>query len=211
MLPFLLLVAAGSNTAPPPTDAILTLDELKSYLRIEFDDEDTLLESLISSAQAILENLLGDVPLTSAEGVFVDDTTSGIQFCAPRVIIVPRRPISATVSVVDNDGSTIDSSLYRVDQIKGLVTSKPGTAFANGPYTITCQYGLQYRRDYTSRVVPLLKSMVRDIAADLYQRRTPAASAEGAAGTTATWNASSEVITRLKPHIKSLRPGVSIA
>ena len=35
---------------------ILTVDEVKAHLRIEDDDEDTLIESLIAQAQAVAED-----------------------------------------------------------------------------------------------------------------------------------------------------------
>lgn len=33
--------------------AVLTADEMKNYLRVDFDDDDALIESLITSAQKI--------------------------------------------------------------------------------------------------------------------------------------------------------------
>ena len=38
---------------------IVTLEEVKEHARIDFDDDDALIESKIRSAQAHLENLLG--------------------------------------------------------------------------------------------------------------------------------------------------------
>lgn len=38
---------------------ILTLDEVKNYLRIDLDDDDALIQSFITAAEAYLENATG--------------------------------------------------------------------------------------------------------------------------------------------------------
>jgi hypothetical protein len=64
------------------------------------------------------------------------------------------------------------------------------------------------RSDY-ARLEPLLAEVIIDLAADLYQRRTPGASSETAAGTTVQWDASRETVARIMKTLRLLRLGVA--
>lgn len=48
---------------------ILTLDEVKNYLRVDLDDDDTLIQSFIMAAEAYLKNVTGkEYPETDSGG-----------------------------------------------------------------------------------------------------------------------------------------------
>jgi len=48
---------------------ILTLDEVKNYLRVDLDDDDTLIQSFITAAEAYLKNATGkEYPETDSGG-----------------------------------------------------------------------------------------------------------------------------------------------
>lgn len=48
---------------------ILTLDEVKNYLRVDLDDDDALIQSLIVAAEAYLKNATGkEYPETDSAG-----------------------------------------------------------------------------------------------------------------------------------------------
>jgi uncharacterized phage protein (predicted DNA packaging) len=48
---------------------ILSLDEAKNYLRVDLDDDDTLIQSFITAAENYLQNATGkDYPETDDEG-----------------------------------------------------------------------------------------------------------------------------------------------
>lgn len=184
--------------------ALPTVSELKAYLRIENAAEDTLLAALLLRAKAMLEQWT-DVPIT-AEAQTAMDRAESVALPVTSLIF-PRRPFTVT-SVVDSDGVTVPSADYYIDGTSGIIYAKTGIAFPFGPYTITAMCGLTLRADY-ARLEPLLSEAIIDLAADLYQRRTPGASSETAAGTTVQWDASRETVARVMKTLRLLRLGVA--
>jgi uncharacterized phiE125 gp8 family phage protein len=183
--------------------ALPTLPELKAYLRIETNEEDALCAVLLTHATAMLEQWM-DVPIVARSRTVLDMTTGQ---SAARALVFPGRPIGS-VTVVNGDNNTVDPAMYLVDAFSGLVYGKHGFVFANGPYTVTATCGLSLRADY-AQVLPLLSQMILDIAADLYQRRTPAAANETGAGTSISWDVSRETVARVMKSLRVLRLAVA--
>lgn len=185
--------------------ALPTVSDLKAYLRIEHDAENALLAALLVRAQAQVEAWC-DVPITAEAQTFVDagDTLD----TALTSLIFPRRPI-ANVTAVDADGNTVPAAEYRVNSNAGMLISNPGESFLYPPYTITADVGLSLRPDY-ARIEPLIGALLLDLAADLYQRRTPSAASETAAGTSVTWDVSRDAAARALKAIRTLRLGTAL-
>jgi uncharacterized phiE125 gp8 family phage protein len=186
--------------------ALPTLNDLKSYLRIESNAEDTLLQALLARAQAMLEGWT-DTPITAMSQTALDRAES-LAVHPVTSLIFPRRPCQIT-AVVDANGATVDASKYYTDGTAGLIYAKPTYAFYDGPYTITANVGLSLRADY-ARLEPLLSQALLDLAADLYQRRTPGASSESAADTAITWDASRDTVARIMYTLRLLKLGVAL-
>lgn len=184
--------------------ALPTTADLKSYLRIESTAEDTLLGLLLGRAKAMLEGWI-DCPITAESQTAVD---RGETLETPLISLVfPRRPIGS-VTVIDYSGDTVPGTVYTVDARSGMLWLNPGEVFDNPPYTITAQVGLSLRSDY-ARIEPLLNEMILDLAADLYQRRTPGAASEKAGDTTIAWDTSRETVARVMKSLRLLRLGVA--
>ena len=184
--------------------ALPTTADLKSYLRIESTAEDTLLGLLLGRAKAMLEGWI-DCPIT-AESQSAVDRAESLEMPVLSLVF-PRRPIGS-VSLVDAEGATVASTTYTVDARSGMLYAKAGEEFGAGPYTITAQVGLSLRADY-ARIEPLLNEMILDLAADLYQRRTPGAASEKAGDTTISWDTSRETVARVMKSLRLLRLGVA--
>lgn len=184
--------------------ALPTAADLKSYLRIEQDVEDTLLTALLARAVAMLEGWV-DTPITARAYTYID-RCHGER--APRALVLPRRPVSVT-QVVDAEGAVVDPLTYSVDADAGMIWGVSGTRFPVAPYTITASAGMSLWSDYAQRE-PVLAEMVLDLAADLYQRRTPGAASETGAGTSVTWDVSRETIARVQKSIRALKLGVAL-
>jgi hypothetical protein len=182
-----------------------TVAELKSYLRIETDAEDALLAALLTRARAMLEGWI-DVPIV-AEVQTAIDAAEGVAQPVPSLVF-PRRPAAITL-VQDASGQTVPATTYWTNPVSGIIYARDGGAFPNGPYTITALVGLSLRADY-GRVLPLLGATLLDLAADLYQRRTPGAASETAAGTTISWDASRETVARIHKTLRLLKLGVAL-
>jgi hypothetical protein len=185
--------------------ALPTVADLKSYLRIEIAAEDALLAQLLARAQAMLAQWI-DTPLTAVPMSAIDRATS---LSAPvRSLLFPCRPITAP-SIVDATGTLVPATDYWTDGAAGVIYAKDGVSFPFGPYTITASCGLTLRQDY-ARLEPLLAEAILDLAADLYQRRTPGAASEKAGDTTLTWDASRETVARVMKTLRLLKLGVMV-
>ena len=184
--------------------ALPTTTDLKTYLRIETNAEDGLLTAIMGRAKAMLE-LWIDTPITATTTTAIDRADA--LDMPVTSLVFPNRPASVTL-VVDSDGETVDASTYWTAVSSGMVYANEGVTFEYGPYTLTATVGLSLRNDY-GRLEPAIGEAILDLAADLYQRRTPGAASETAAGTTVTWDASRETVARVMKTIRSLRLGVA--
>lgn len=184
--------------------ALPTVNDLKAYLRIESTAEQALLTALLARATAMLEAWI-DCPITAETQTAVDRADAVDQ--PVRSLVFPRRPATVT-GIVDSNGETVDPTTYWVSSTSGVVYAKDETLFPFGPYTMTATVGLSLRADY-ARLEPLLGAAIIDLAADLYQRRTPGAANETAAGTSITWDASRETVARVYKSLRYLKLGIA--
>ena len=161
--------------------------DLKSYLRIETTDEDTLCDSLLVRAQAMVETYIGRPLLAVADLTTVDDAITHELYGRVTTLQTDLWPIDpAAVSVVDGDGETVDPTTYRIVASRGQIVGLPGTSFVHGPFTITYSAGLSLDPFYATRIEPVAGAAILDVAADLYQRRNPAATQEAVGGSVST-------------------------
>lgn len=184
--------------------ALPTTADLKSYLRIETSAEDTLIAALLGRAKAMLE-MWTDTPITATSQTAIDRADA--LDMPVTSLVFPRRPCVVT-AIADSDGTAVAVADYWVDGRSGVIYGKDGATFPYGPYTITANVGLSLRQDYAA-LEPLLNEAILDLAADLYQRRTPGAAAETAAGTSVTWDASRETVARVMKTLRLLKLGVA--
>lgn len=155
-------------------------EELKEYLRVETTVDDLLIDRLLVQAKAAVEAYIRQ-PI-EARAVTVDVETGYSTRLA-----FPLAPVQVgSVTVEDGDGVTVDPSTYTVHEGRGWISAVSPAYFGawNGPlsYRITATAGLSLRDDYTAAVEPVMSAAIIDWAADLYQRRNPAASYESGGG-----------------------------
>ena len=152
-------------------------DALKLRLRIESDVEDADLDLMLASALGTIEQYVKR-PIVATERTVVIESRD--EWITPTRLFLPLYPVDvATVEITDADDAAITD--IRVNGMTGLVTST-GSGFSNFPYTVTADVGLSLMDDYATRVEPILAQALLDLCADWYQRRNPAALAEGAGG-----------------------------
>lgn len=96
-----------------PTVEPVTLDQLRSHLRIDVTDEDEELEEIISDSREALENQYEVAFNTQTWDVFLDAFPSG-WYNTPWVvsraaIVLGRRPVQSVTSVkyIDSTGATV--------------------------------------------------------------------------------------------------------
>ena len=162
------------------------LADAKAYLRqTDTTAEDALIQQLLDRALGAAQAYLSR-PIVAVQQTFVVEGTGLV-----KALAVPANPVDLTqpVTVVDGDGLTVDSSLYRVNAQLGTLRRTVSTTvlawpwdWCVWPYTVTWTWGLSARSDYTITVAPTVGAAILDTVADLFQRRNPSASAESAGG-----------------------------
>lgn len=153
----------------PPAETPVSLDEAKAHLRVEWNDEDDYVQSLVeASTQAIdATGWLGRSLLTQTLELAIDGSDAA---CSQ--IDLPFRPIQSIVSVKYDDASgveqTLDASTYSLASSKLVFT---GTQ----PWWSTCtpvriRYIAGYGSDASSVPAPI-KHAIKLLIGHLFQNR----------------------------------------
>jgi uncharacterized phiE125 gp8 family phage protein len=106
------------------TSGAIDTAAMKLHLKVDYDDDDTLIDQLILAATEYCQNFQNRIYVTATQTMVLDEWLD--------VISPPRSPLISVGSIVyvDTDGNdqTLASSVYRVDT-------------ANEPGRITLEYG----------------------------------------------------------------------
>jgi hypothetical protein len=189
--------------------ALVTTATLKRRLRIQTTAYDTTIEECLNDALGACQAYLGR-PIVSRNRAFVDRAESERAYASVTKLLVPVTPLlPATVVVTDRDGVTVDSADYAVrDRWSGVIEAAEGVTFANGPYTIACDVGLDCAEEYADTIEPAINALLTDVALDYYQRRNPAAASESAGGgimQTYNESANTELPSRIRAQLAPWR------
>jgi len=160
-------------TAAPAAEPI-SLAEAKAHLRVDADDEDALISSLIVAARLLVERTLGLALVTQGWSYFLDHWPE--RGC----ITLPLLPVQAVgaVTVHDDDGGTavLDADSYAVDVLSAparlvLTSTLPSLAtraFNGFEVAFTAGYG-----DAGSDVPPPIRQALLLLVAHWFERREP--------------------------------------
>ncbi len=161
-----------------------TVSDCKSYLKIEHTAEDTLLGQLLARALMLSQRRVGCAFVAVAKTMIDRAQTDVFYSAGPTSLIVPSTPFdpSAGLTITDADGTALTLDDLTIDGETGLIRYADGSAFENGPYTIAANVGLSTLPNYADEIEALVSSAIIDFVADLYQRRSPGARGESAAG-----------------------------
>lgn len=173
-----------------PTEEPVTLDEVKAWLRLDGDDEDDTLESLITAARQSAEEYLRRSLITQEWKLTLDlcsdrepwwdgvreGAISSLYGGLPRTIPLPKGPAKSLISVVTydltNTNSTFASSNYRVDASGDRLLLNYGAVW---PSSIRPQAGVEitYVAGYgAADAVPKpIKTAILTHVAFLYEQR----------------------------------------
>ncbi|MBB4954489.1 putative phiE125 gp8 family phage protein [Agrobacterium vitis] len=96
------------TTLTPPTVEPLALTDVKAHLKIDTNDEDDLLTSLITTARQHLEAETGLCLMTQKLRLYLDDWPDG------EVIQLAKAPVQTidAVTVYDENGNAVQASLH---------------------------------------------------------------------------------------------------
>lgn len=158
----------------PPTVEPVTLDEVKLHCRIDHDDEDTLLTTLITAARQYCETFTGRAFITQT-----------IQYDLPRwpqrkAIYLPSPSLQNVVSVTwwdveGNDTVLTAGTDYLVDTAPepGMVLLPDGILWPNEPLYTVHPIRVEYVAGYglAADVPEYIKAAIKLYAAALYENR----------------------------------------
>ena len=162
-------------TAAPAAEPI-SVAEAKAHLRVDADDEDTLIASLIVAGRTLIERNLGLALVTQGWSYFLDHWPERGCISLP---LTPVQAVSA-VTVHDEDGgaTVLDASSYAVDVLSAparltltsatpSVVTRPFNAFE---VAFTAGYG-----DAATDVPQPIRQAVLLLVAHWFEHREPVA------------------------------------
>ncbi len=157
----------------PPAAEPVSLSDAKAFLKVEHDDEDALIGTLIAAARLHVEAAIRRVLVTQAWRLVLDGWPPG------RRVEIPLSPVAAidAVTVYDAEGgpSVLDASAFVADisswPARLLVrdTLSPGAAFNGVEIDFTAGYG-----DAADVPAPLAQAILQ-LVAHWYETREPVA------------------------------------
>ena len=174
------------------TSAVATSDQ-KSFMRVDFSDDDTLIAELIKSAQNLVEAYMNRAITTQTLSLFLDrlpfysdlKLQEGI-FTAPDLeynsnfIVLPKPPVVSVTHVKyydnDNTASTFATTNYYVDTIsdQARVVLKTGSSWPTVSETRNANaYEIKYVAGYggASDVPEPIVQAIKLLTTHLYENR----------------------------------------
>ena len=165
----------------PATLKALTVQEVKDYLRVDSDAEDTLLGVLIDASTQMAESYLGRFLLTTVIEEFYDFfpvyKTGVDPFHGDRnIIYLSRGPVQAVASVkyIDGNGDeqTVTASDYRADLVSEPSRIMPNEGWLGTKDTVNAVI-IRYTCGYTqaSDVPANIKMAMLLMIGEMYEKR----------------------------------------
>lgn len=137
-----------------PSDSVVTVDEIKTELKIDFNDEDDYIADLITLCQARVESFCGVSMSTRTLQAVICNNEGNIE--------IPYGPIISITSAFDQDGNDITTILTTLG-ISFKTIRTPNYQYIN----------LTYVAGYASDNLPLdLKKAIKQEIAFRYRYRT---------------------------------------
>jgi len=98
------------RTVEPATEPI-SLAEAKAHMRVDLEDEDSLITSLITAVRISVENYTGRALVTQTWALTLDD-----EWPEDERIVLPRPPVASVTSIayvdLNGDAQTLNSNQY---------------------------------------------------------------------------------------------------
>lgn len=183
-----------------PIDTPVTLDEAKSHLRVDYDDDDALIQELLQAATDYCESFLGRALIDQTWELALDsfvhwrhfrETRDGYLYYDDPLrwlhrhehgIKLPKPPLIDILSVKYDDPTgaeqTLDPSKYEVDAIGEpgrIVPLEPWPAIHPGVNPVRIQFRCGYVDNTMSpasgNVPSSIKSAIKLMVGDLYASR----------------------------------------
>lgn len=154
----------GTTLLTPPVCEPVTLEMAKAHLRVDFNDEDDLINAYITAARSYLEDACGRRLITQIWNLYLQQWPAGDRLFVPYppligVATVQYTDATETVTTVDpslyvvNNGSDLGEVVLRFGQIWPPTVLSPSRPIG---VTFTCGYG----EDPGSVPAPLVQALL---------------------------------------------------
>jgi len=154
----------------PGTTSLVTISELRSYLKIEHREEDVLLNDILREVEAIFRQLVR----RAIEVETVDEVVrpGGKE----TTLFLKNFPVNDAEDfvVLDSDDEEVDEDNYELDPVLGTVVGD----FSGTYYTVTYTGGLSVSSRYSTEILPSIKRAIKLWASDTYYHRSPRVTSE---------------------------------
>ena len=169
----------GDVLVTPPAAYPVSIEETKAHLRVEFDDDDALIEAMLQAAIGYAESFTGRALIDQTWDLFLDAfPTDG------SAIRIPRPPLIAVTAVYYRDSAgdeqEFDSSNYLTDTSpsdKSRLQLAYGKSWPS-PQTRINAVRIRYRAGYLKPLSPAeadvpqaICAAIKIIAGNLYAHR----------------------------------------
>ncbi len=131
--------------------SVLTIEQARTFLRIEGVAHDDAIQDTIDAAEAVLTRLVGPLEVTA--------TTAMVAPC-DRSLLLPVVPVDDLTTVTDVDGNTISTADLDFDAATGIVTRADGEAFTARRYTVVYDAG---RASLPADLLQAVKELTRHL------------------------------------------------
>ncbi len=162
-----------TETTPPAAEP-LTLDETKTFLRVDHDNDDSQITGLIAAARQFCESLTGRSLITRSYSLFLDswpDNGAALALPQPPLLTVTQ----INVYAADNSSAVFSAANYFADTAgapgrlvlaEGASPPLPGRIASGIEIRFTAGYGAA-----ASSVPVLLRQGMKQMIAHLYAHR----------------------------------------
>lgn len=175
-----------TRTITSPSNPPVLLSDVKAYLRIDSNDEDSLLTMLTNAATSWVEAYLGVSLITQTRKTTLNQWADG-QIAGftlnPSYLHIPYPPLQSITSITykDADGvtQTVASGTYEAHthEMPGYVYAEDGfPSVGTYPDPIAITYVAGFGSDYTS-IPDTIRVSILQLTSDYYENRTPVGTA----------------------------------
>lgn len=171
--------------------SLVTVAELKAYLKVQGTAEDDVITAMRLQAIALIEQFIRR-PITAELRTMIIDAdpyryTSRFWLPIYPVALADSSAGTADIEIEDVDAvALVEDTDFRFNRLTGEVLAlsegNVGSYFGSHPYTVTAYVGLSADPNYTRNIEPGINAAIVDIVSDRWHRRSPAATNEATGG-----------------------------
>lgn len=153
----------------PPAAEPLSLNEAKTYLRVDHSGEDALIQSLIGAARIEVEARTRRALVTQSWRIVLDGWPSIARIASP--VLPLRAVIAARVRDANGDAETLDPEIFIADIAASVIAFDAGRVVEPGQMAAGIEIDIEVGYGAAADVPPPLVQAVRLLLARAYEYR----------------------------------------